>query len=94
MATGREAQADAELEGLRALARAGIDAGELRADLDVEALPFVISLMRSLFLGVEHATGGRMSRARVLDAALTIFAAGISALPTPAEPPDTSQQRG
>jgi AcrR family transcriptional regulator len=94
MATGREAQADAEIEGLRALARAGIDAGELRADLDVEALPFVISLMRSLFLGVEHATGGRMSRARVLDAALTIFAAGISALPTPAEPPDTSQQRG
>jgi hypothetical protein len=72
------------------LARAGIDAGELRADLDVEALPFVISLMRSLFLGAEQATGGRMGRARVLDAALTIFEAGIS---TPSQP-DTSQQRG
>lgn len=86
MAKGREAQADAEIEGLRALARAGIDAGELRADLDLEALPFVISLMRSLFLDAERATGGRMSRARVLDATLTLFAAGISAPPAAADP--------
>ncbi|MCK6520262.1 TetR/AcrR family transcriptional regulator [Myxococcota bacterium] len=89
MAAGREAQADAEIAGLRALAQAGIEAGELRPDLDVEALPFVISLMRSLFFNAEHATGGRMSRARVLDAALTIFAAGLSAVPG-----DPTQTRG
>lgn len=92
MSAGHEDRAEAEIEGLRAMARAGIDAGELRADLDVEALPFVISLMRSLFLGVEQATGGRMGRARVLEATLTIFAAGISA--TPQSAADTSQQRG
>lgn len=75
----RETKATAELEGMRALLREGIERGELRADLDVEVMPFVFALLKFVHYHTDLATGGHMPRARLLDALVDVVIAGISA---------------
>jgi AcrR family transcriptional regulator len=89
----REARADAEVEGMRALLREGVARGELRADLDVAMMPFVLSLLRFVHYHTELATMGRVPRERLLDALVDVVVAGISAPPPPpAGAPDTKEQ--
>ncbi|WNG36830.1 TetR/AcrR family transcriptional regulator [Archangium violaceum] len=73
-------KADAQVEMIRGWVREGIERGEFRADLDVDAVPFVIGLLR--FLHYHTAlitTGDRITRERLLDAVIDIFIAGLSA---------------
>lgn len=75
-------KADAQVEMIRGWVREGVERGELRADLDVDAVPFVIGLLR--FLHYHTAlitTGDRITRERLLDAVIDIFIAGLSAPP-------------
>ncbi|WNG47236.1 TetR/AcrR family transcriptional regulator [Archangium minus] len=73
-------KADAQVEMIRGWVHEGIERGEFRADLDVDAVPFVIGLLR--FLHYHTAlitTGDRITRERLLDAVIDIFIAGLSA---------------
>ncbi len=83
----QEEQGDAQLAMIRSWIDEGIAAGELRPDLDREALPFVIGSLRTLHLHAPAATHGRISRERLLDATLDVFIAGIAANPSRKEPP-------
>lgn len=73
------AEADAQIAWLRALGGAGVASGQLRADLDLEALPYLIALMRNLVFHAELATAGRYPTDRLLAAMLDVFITGISA---------------
>ncbi|WPB82569.1 TetR/AcrR family transcriptional regulator [Archangium violaceum] len=81
-------KADAQVEMIRGWVREGIERGEFRADLDVDAVPFVLGLMRFLHYHTGIiTTGDRISRERLLDAVIDIFIAGLSApAPTPPSP--------
>jgi TetR/AcrR family transcriptional regulator, cholesterol catabolism regulator len=81
-------KADAQIDMIRGWVREGIERGELRADLDVDAVPFVLGLMRFLHYHTGLVTtGGRISRERLLDAVIDIFIAGLSApVSTPPSP--------
>jgi AcrR family transcriptional regulator len=73
-------KADAQVELIRAWVREGIERGEFRADVDIEAVPFVLGALR--FLHYHTAiitTGDRISRERLLEAVIDIFIAGLSA---------------
>lgn len=78
-------KADARIEMMRGWVRDGISRGELRSGLDVDAVPFVIGLLRFLHYHIGLVTtGDRISRERLLDAVIDIFIAGLSApAPTP-----------
>lgn len=82
-----EQKAEAQLELLRGWLREGMARGELRADLDIEVVPFILSALRSLHYQAEFATGGRLSRERLLDGVVDVFIAGLSA-PAPAPQPE------
>ncbi|HYO58538.1 TetR/AcrR family transcriptional regulator [Archangium sp.] len=81
-------KADAQVEMLRGWVREGIERGELRADLDVEVVPFVLGVLRFLHYHTGLiTTGDRISRERLLDAVIDIFIAGLSSpAPTPPSP--------
>lgn len=73
-------KADAQIEMIRGWVREGIERGELRADLDIDVVPFVLGALR--FLHYHTAlitTGDRISRERLLDGVVDIFIAGLSA---------------
>lgn len=72
-------KADAAIGQLQDWVREGIERGELRADLDIETVPFVLSALRYVHYHTELATAGRLSRERLLDAVIDVFIAGISA---------------
>ncbi len=73
-------KADAQVEMLRGWVREGIERGELRADVDIEAVPFVLGVLRFLHYHTGLiTTGDRISRERLLDAVIDIFIAGLSA---------------
>jgi AcrR family transcriptional regulator len=74
-------KADAQLELLRGWVREGIERGELRADLDIEVVPFVLGALRFLHYHTALITADRISRERLLDAVVDIFIAGLSAPP-------------
>lgn len=84
----QERQADAQIGMLRGWIDEGIAAGELRPDLDRDALPFVLGALRTLHMHARTATHGRISRERLLDAVIDIFIAGIAARAS--TPPDRS----
>ena len=77
-AEAQAAQARAQIGQLAAWVDQGIEAGELRDDLDREAMPMVLGLLRAL---PQHVAGlkGFMSGERVLAAVVDIFAAGLAA---------------
>lgn len=76
------AEARAQVGQLRGWVDEGVEAGELRADLDRDAVPMVIGLLRAL---PQHLApmSGWMSGERVLAAVLDIFAAGLAARAAP-----------
>ena len=57
----------------------GIEKGEIRADADIEAVPFLISLLRAVYPHVAAATGGLFGRERLLDAVTDMFARSLAA---------------
>lgn len=71
-------QARAQVDQLRGWADEGIARGEMRADLDREALPFVLGLLRAL---PQHLAplAGYMPGERILAAVVDIFSAGLAA---------------
>jgi TetR/AcrR family transcriptional regulator, cholesterol catabolism regulator len=81
---GREDEWKAETAGRVAMVAAwveeGITRGEIREDLDREAIPAVLGLLRVLpqHLGLV-ASAGQVSGERILDAMVDVFAAGLSA---------------
>jgi AcrR family transcriptional regulator len=79
----QQQQADAQIAMLRGWIDEGIAAGELRADLDREALPFVLGALRTIHMHARTATHGRIPRERLLDGVIDVFIAGIAAPPSP-----------
>lgn len=73
------AQARAQISQIRGWVDEGVAAGELRDDLDREALPLVIGLLRALPQHVAPVMPGSVSGERVLAAVVDIFAAGLAA---------------
>lgn len=86
------AEADAQIAWVRALGAAGVASGQLRADLDLEALPYQIALLRNLVFHAELATAGRYPADRLLESMLEVFLAGISANTADSEPTTTQGQ--
>lgn len=76
----------AQVEELTAWVDEGIACGELRADLDREALPAVLGLLRHAPLHLPLLMG-LLPGERVLAAIVDIFAAGLAARPTADPPP-------
>lgn len=80
----QQAQADAQIAMLRGWVDEGIALGEIRPDLDREALPFLLGSLRTLHLHARAATGGRIPRDRLLAATIDVFIAGLRAPGAPA----------
>lgn len=78
-APDQQARADAQIAMLSAWIAEGIAAGEIRADLDREALPFALASLRAVHLQGDAATGGRLPRARLMDTLIDLFIAGLRA---------------
>ncbi|HSP79065.1 MAG TPA: TetR/AcrR family transcriptional regulator [Myxococcaceae bacterium] len=87
-------KADAQLEMLRGWLREGIERGEFREDLDIEAVPFVLSGLRFLHYHAGVATGGRLSRERLFDTVIDVFIAGLSAPASEPQPRGRGPGRG
>jgi AcrR family transcriptional regulator len=75
----------AQVDELAAWVDEGIACGELRQDLDRDALPFVIGLLRHAPMHLPL-SAGLIAGERVLAALLDIFAAGLAARPEPGPP--------
>lgn len=77
-------QAEQQIAMLRGWVEEGIAKGEIRADVDMEAVPFLISVLRAIHPHVTAATGGLFSRERLLDAVVEMFARSLAAPAAPA----------
>lgn len=71
-------QARAQVDMLRGWVDEGVERGEIRGDVDREAVPFVLGVLRAL---PQHLApvAGYMSGERILAAVVDIFAAGLAA---------------
>lgn len=76
------AEAEAALQQFRGLLERGIAAGELRRDLDLEVVPFVLASLKFLHLHADLVTAGMLDRRRYFDG-VADFA--LSALLAPKE---------
>lgn len=79
-------EAEAAVTHLRGLLRRGVEAGELRADLDLEVVPFVLAGFKFLHQHADLITAGLIDRGRFFDG-LADFA--LAALLAPAKDPAT-----
>lgn len=79
-----KAQAEAALTHFRGLLRRGIEAGELRADLDLEVVPFVLAGLKFLHLHVDLITAGLIDRGRYFDGLADFALAAVLARKDPA----------
>jgi len=61
------AEAEAALMHFRGLLRRGVEAGELRADLDLEVVPFVLAGLKFLHQHADLITAGMIDRNRLFD---------------------------
>ena len=82
----------AQIDELAGWVDEGIRRGEIRADLDRDALPFVIGLLRHVPLQLSQ-TMGLIAGERVLAAIVDIFAAGLAARPVAAAPQGVSKNQ-
>ena len=73
--------AQGQIALLRSWVEEGIARGEIRADLDIDAVPFLISLLRAVHPHAAAATGGLFGRERLLDAVVEMFARSLAAAP-------------
>ncbi len=80
------ARTEAAVQQLRGLLRRGIEAGELRPDLDLEVVPFVLAGFKFLHLHADLITAGMIDRRRYFDGVADLALAAVLA---PA-PPSTS----
>jgi AcrR family transcriptional regulator len=71
------AEAEAALQQFRGLLERGIAAGELRRDLDLEVLPFVLSSLKFLHLHADLATAGMIDRRRYFDGVADFALSGL-----------------
>lgn len=78
-APDQQARATAQIAMLQAWVEEGVARGEIRADLDREAVPFVLASLRLIHMHHRSATDGRVARERLMDAVIDIFLAGIAA---------------
>lgn len=78
-APDQQTKADGQVAMLRAWVEEGVAAGEIRPDLDREALPYALASLRAIHLSGERSTVGRIDRARLMDTIIEIFIAGIRA---------------
>ncbi len=78
-ARGQRAQAEQQISMLRDWVEEGIEKGEIRADVDIEAVPFLVSVLRAIHPHITAATGGLFSRERLLDAVVDMFARSLAA---------------
>jgi AcrR family transcriptional regulator len=76
------AQAEAALQQFRGLLERGIAAGELRRDLDLEVVPFVLASLKFLHLHADLVTAGMIDRRRFFDGVADL---ALSALLAPKE---------
>lgn len=74
-----QAEAAAALEHFRGLLRRGVDAGELRADLDLEVTPFVLAGLKFLHMHLDLITAGMIDRRRYLEGLVAFVMAGLLA---------------
>jgi AcrR family transcriptional regulator len=72
-------KAEGQIAMLRGWVAEGIEKGEIRADADVDVVPFLVSILRAIYPHVSASTGGRMSRERLLDAVVEMFARSLAA---------------
>jgi AcrR family transcriptional regulator len=61
------AAAEAALTQFRGLLRRGVEAGELRRDLDLEVVPFVLAGLKFLHMHADLITAGLIDRGRYFD---------------------------
>lgn len=86
-AQGRKrTEVEAAVQHFRELLRRGIAAGELRADLDVEVVPFVIAGLKFLHLHADLITAGMIDRRRYFAGLVDFVLAGVLAPPNAAQP--------
>ncbi|WP_437673398.1 TetR/AcrR family transcriptional regulator [Sorangium sp. So ce131] len=78
--------ARAEVDSLLRWVDEGVARGEIRADIDRDAVPFVLSALRFVPLHLRLATAGMFPGERALDAIVDIFAAGLAARAAPGAP--------
>lgn len=74
-------EAEAALTHFRGLLRRGVEAGELRRDLDLEVVPFVLAGLKFLHLHADLITAGLIDRGRYFDG-LADFALAAVLAPT------------
>ncbi len=73
-----QAELDQALAMLRQLLQAGIDAGELRPDLDLEVLPFILGSLKFLMLHPDMISGdGRLPISRYIDGLVQLTMQGL-----------------
>lgn len=84
-ADAQRSEIQAQVDELAGWVDEGVARGEIRADLDRDALPFVLGLLRHAPMQL-HQTGGLIAGERVLAALIDILRAGLAARP-PEEPP-------
>lgn len=80
------AEAEAALTHLRGLLRRGIEAGELRADLDLEVVPFVLAGLKFLHQHADLITAGLIDRDRFFDGLADFALAALLAPATTKDP--------
>lgn len=78
-AAAQRGQAEQQIAMLRGWVEEGIAQGEIRKDVDAEAVPFLISLLRAVYPHVSASTGGMFPRERLLDAVADMFARSLAA---------------
>jgi len=71
------AETEAALAHFRGLLRRGVEAGELRPDLDLEVVPFVLASLRFLHQHAELITAGLIERRRLFDGLVAFALAAV-----------------
>lgn len=77
----KRAEAEAAVQKFRALLQQGVAAGELRADLDVEVVPFVLAGLKFLHIHADLITAGLIDRRRYFAGLVDMTMAAVLAPP-------------
>jgi AcrR family transcriptional regulator len=78
-AAPQRSQAEQQIAMLRGWVEEGIAKGEIRKDVDAQAVPFLIGVLKAIYPHVSAATGGLYSREKLLDAVVEMFARSLAA---------------
>lgn len=78
-ADAQREQAQRQIEMLKSWVREGIEKGEIRPDVDIDMVPFLISALKAVFPHAMAVTGGLVSQERLLDAVVEMFTQSLAA---------------